>query len=372
MVRGRTAVLKTYFEPFVLEEYDVPEPEPGAVVLRITMAGLCGSDLHTWRGDHGTNRPLPPTGMLLGHEGIGIVAMLGKGLTKDTAGHDLHEGDRVIFSALAPCNHCQYCLAGDHNLCPTRSLVNGRSPAGRIPYFVSTYSDYICLPAFHPIFRVPDEITDEEVTALNCAMGTVLEGLRVAQMRQGMSLVTQGAGGLGLYAVALAKDMGASTVIAIDGQKARLDLALAWGADAVININEMESPRERVEEVRRLSGGKGADIVTELVGTGEVVPEGIEMLAPGGAYVEIGNLVRGRTATIEPQALLRRKRILGSSMYRPEILPTLLDFVQRNRQTVPLGRIISHRFALSEINAAFDASEWTDRETPVIRSAIIP
>ncbi len=372
MVKGRTAVLKEYFKPFVLEEYDVPDPEPGASVVKISMAGLCGSDLHTWRGDHGTNRPLPPTGMLLGHEGTGYVHSLGKGLERDFLGAPLREGDRVIFSALAPCGHCNYCLAGDHNYCLTRTLVNGRNRAGQSPYFAATYADYIYLQPDHPVFRVPDELKDEEVCALNCAMGTVLEGLHVAGARQGQTVVTQGAGGLGLYAVALAKDMGAGCVVAIDGQEARLNLAKELGADEVININELTTAQERVERVRKVSGGGGADVVLELVGTGEIMPEGIDMLAAGGTYVEIGNLIRGRNATIEPAALLRGKRIVGSSMYRPSILPTLLDFLQRNRGVYPLDKVVSHRFSLADINVAFEESEWTDRTTPVIRSAIVP
>ena len=96
------------------------------------------------------------------------------------------------------------------------------------------------------------------------------------------------------------------------------------------------------------------------------------MLKPGGAFLEIGNLMAGRTATIEPVALIRRKRIVGSAMYRPSILPRILDFLVRNKNQMPFDKIISHKFSLEGINEAFEQAEWVGRSTPVIRGAIVP
>ena len=101
-MQGRQVILKAYGQPFEIQEYDIPDPGPGDIVLKITQAGICGSDLHTWRGDTEAN-PVPPQGRAMGHEGTGVVYKLGPGVTTDALGHPLHEGDRVIHTAILPC-----------------------------------------------------------------------------------------------------------------------------------------------------------------------------------------------------------------------------------------------------------------------------
>ncbi len=105
-MKGRQVILRAYGQPFEIQEYDVPDPGPGDIVLRITQAGICGSDLHTWRGDT-ENNPVPPQGRAMGHEGTGVVYKLGQGVTTDALGSPLHEGDRVIHTAILPCQHCR-------------------------------------------------------------------------------------------------------------------------------------------------------------------------------------------------------------------------------------------------------------------------
>ena len=368
-MRGRTAILMDYLKPLEIAEYDVPDPDAGAVIVRITQAGLCGSDLHTWRGEYGN--PLPSVGIPLGHEGVGAIYSLGKDVTTDFMGATLKEGDRIVFGMGYPCHRCVFCLSGDHNDCTNFKLTYKRE-AGEYPYFVSTYGDYLYLPPLHPIFKVPDELSDDVVVSLNCALGTVFQGLKSAGFQQGQSIVTQGAGGLGLYAVALAKDIGASQIIAIDSQKPRLDLARELGADATIDINELKTPEERITKIRELTGDRGANVVMELVGLSDLLPEGIEMLGPSGTYVEIGNF-GSQTTNFRPSSVVRKAlRIIGVRAYRPAYMPLMLDFLTRNHQTIPLDRIISHKFSLDDIGKAFDQSEWSGHSIPVIRSAIIP
>jgi threonine dehydrogenase-like Zn-dependent dehydrogenase len=273
-----------YRGPLELREYRVPEPEPGAIVLRITQAGICGSDLHMWRGDTEESRPIPPEGRSMGHEGTGVVAAMGSGVTSDTLGRTLREGDRVVFFATFPCWTCALCLQGDPNLCveyPYRAV-------GTHPYFVGTYADYYYLPPRHPVFKIPNELRDEIMAPVNCAMCTVAHGLGVAGARQGQTIVIQGAGGLGLTATALARDLGAERVIVIDRIQRRLDLARRFGADATIDIGELDTPASRVERVKELTGGLGADLVMELVGIPELLSEGVSMLRNGGTFLEIG------------------------------------------------------------------------------------
>jgi threonine dehydrogenase-like Zn-dependent dehydrogenase len=367
-MQGRVTVYTG--QPRTLQQttYDVPDPEPGGIIVRMRGAGLCGSDLHIWRGDLGAT---PPTGRPLGHEGFGTIHALGDGVSTDFDGRPLAVGDRITWYSLYTCYRCRYCLTGNHDLCVQRlSLL--RPSGGEYPYFLGTFSDYYYLPAHHPVFRIPDALVDAEVASLNCAMGTVFQGLLAADVRQGAQVVILGAGGLGLYGACFARGLGATTVISVDGQRSRLALARELGATATIDINELTTPAARIARVRELTDGHGADVIVELVASGEVVQEGIDMLAPGGAFVEIGNIVRGRTATIEPASLLRRKRLIGSSMFPPGIMPRLLDLLLELRATYSIHKVVSHRFALGQIDDAFAHADWKTGQVDVIRAVIVP
>lgn len=367
-MQGRIAIIKEYGKPFELAEYPVPDPEPGAVILQITQAGICGSDLHTWRGDQRAN-PLPPQGRVMGHEGSGRIWKLGDGVTTDALGTPVREGDRVIHSAIFPCGRCYLCLRGEVNLCPRREVYRDHV---RPPHFTGTYADFYHLPPGQPFFRVPDELPDDVLAPVNCAMGTVTQGLIAAGAGEGQYVVIQGAGGLGLSAAAMAKDMGADRVIVLDRLAHRLDTARRFGADETIDVTVYDTPQARIERVHELTGGRGADIVMELVGLASLLPEGIAMLRNGGTFVEIGNIVPGSTVEIEPSQLLRGKRIIGSSMYQPSILPLILSFLVRTRTRYPFEQMVSHRFPLAAINEAFPVAEWSGRPTEVTRAVLVP
>ncbi len=149
-MKGRVVICKEYNKPFVIEEFEVPALEPGAILLRMVQSGICGSDLPYWRGDQ-VNPPLPPTGRVMGHEGYGVIHSLGREVSTDSLGAPLHEGDRVVYTAIFPCNHCHMCLKGATNLCVNRPVP----AAGEYPYFTGTYADYLYLPPGHPVFGGP-------------------------------------------------------------------------------------------------------------------------------------------------------------------------------------------------------------------------
>lgn len=186
----------------------------------------------------------------------------------------------------------------------------------------------------------------------------------------GDTVVIQGAGGLGLYATAIAKEKGAGQVIVMDRLKERLELAKAFGADHIINVAEMSHPRDRLQRVRQLSGGRGADLAIELVGSPQVVPEGINLLRYGGTYLLLlGNINRGLTVEFDLGSLVTfAKKIVGLATYEPWAIPRALDFLRRTRNKYPFDRILSHKFPLTEINTAFQEAE----QGRVIRAALIP
>ncbi len=312
----------------------MPEPQPGAVLLRMTQAGICGSDLHTWRGDQTQEHlPLPETGRVMGHEGTGVIRVFGRRRNlrllrhRGRGGRPGHLRRRV---SLLPLPHVP---ARQHQL--VRQPTVSPPPESGLTSPAPTAISCTCRRGI-PFFRVPDELPDSILGPVNCAMGTVTTGLERAGMSHGQSVVIMGAGGLGIHATAMAKERGADRIIVLDRLENRLALAEEFGADHTINIEEFNTPETRVRRVRELTRGRGADVVMELVGRADLLKEGIDMLSNGGTFVEIGDIVRGQEVSIDPSKLLQGKNIVGSLMYRPSLLPELLDFLVRNQDRLPL------------------------------------
>ncbi len=357
-------------KPFEIREVPIPEVDANGVLIRVTTANICGSDLHFWRGDAPVR--LPDDGWIFGHEMTGRVAKLGSRIKTDSLGHPLKEGDRVAYTYFYPCGRCYACLNKEPAACPHK-IERPLGPSA-FPHLHGAFADHYYLRPGGAIFAVPAELADEVVAPVNCALAQVMYGLHVAGVRFGDSVVIQGAGGLGLQATAVAKDMGAAVVIVVDQIPGRLELAKAFGADHTLNLKEVPDRRERVKLVREWTGGVGADVACDFVGFPAVIPEGIEMLRSGGTYLEIGTISRGAKIELEPSLLVwGSKKIVGVIQYDPWIIPRALDFLVRTKTRWPWDRIISHKYPLEQINEAFAASEWHNKETTSItRAALIP
>ena len=367
---ARAAVFFGPGKPFEIREVPIPEVDANGVLIRVTTANICGSDLHFWRGDAPVR--LPEDGWIFGHEMTGRVAKLGSRIKTDSLGRPLKEGDRVAYTYFYPCGRCYACLNKEPAACPHK-IERPLGPSTP-PHLHGAFADHYYLRPGGALFAVPAELPDEVVAPVNCALAQVMYGLHVAGVRFGDSVVIQGAGGLGLQATAVAKDMGAATVIVVDQIAGRLELAKAFGADHTLNLKDVPDRRERVKLVREWTGGVGADVACDFVGFPAVITEGIEMLRSGGTYLEIGTISRGAKIELEPSLLVwGSKKIVGVIQYDPWIIPRALDFLARTKARWPWDRIISHKFPLEKINEAFAASEWLNKETTSItRAALIP
>jgi threonine dehydrogenase-like Zn-dependent dehydrogenase len=369
-MKGKAAVFHGPGKAFEIREVPVPEVEPDAVLIRVALANVCGSDLHFWRGDAPLR--LPDDGWIFGHEMTGRVARLGANVKTDSLGRPLKEGDRVAYTYFYPCGRCYACMNNEPAACPAKI----ERPVGPsvFPHFHGAFAEYYYLRPRGAIFVVPDVLSDELVSPVNCALSQVIFGLHQAGLRFGGSVVIQGAGGLGIQAAAVARDMGAQTVVVVDQIPGRLELARAFGADHTINVREIADRKERVALVRKWTGGVGADVACDFVGFPQVIPEGIEMLRSGGTYLEIGTISRGQRVELEPSLLVwGSKRIVGVIQYDPWVIPRALDFLVRNRTRVPFDRLLSHTYPLERIDEAFAQSEWHARDTTSItRAALVP
>jgi threonine dehydrogenase-like Zn-dependent dehydrogenase len=241
------------------------------------------------------------------------------------------------------------------------------------PHLFGGFSTHYQLGAKQKVFKVPDSVGDREVAGANCALSQVVYGFQQVKLGFGETVVVQGAGGLGLYACAVAKDMGAQLVIAIDGVPARLELARQFGADHVIDVSQTEE-RARISEVRKLTGGWGADVAVELVGFPQVVPEGIKMLGRGGRYLEMGNINPKMTYEADPSIIVGNNiSIHGVSLYEPLALKQSIDFLARAKHKYPFEKMFSHAFPLEKIDEAFaEADIFAKDKKNVTRASITP
>ncbi len=371
-MKGLTALYQGLDRGFTIEELPTPEVEPGGVLLRVTAASVCGSDLHYWRGDS----PMPKERLprVTGHEFTGHVHSLGKGVTTDSLRRPLKEGDRVAFPFFFPCQRCYHCVRGEMNVCQYRMRRNVRFDFKDYPYCDGGFAQYFYLEPNHFVFKVPDELPDDSVAPVNCALAQVMFGLNKLSFRTGDTVVVQGAGGLGIYAAAVAADRGASRVISIDGQTQRLDLARRCGATDTINITELRASQERVQRVKELTGGIGADVVVEVVGLHQVVHEGLAMTRKGGTYLTIGNLTPDKTTLDWSQLIGNQTTVMGVQHYNPWVIPAALDFLVRTKGRFDLLKLVSHTFPLDKINDAFRTAEWVGREggSAVTRAIVNP
>ncbi|TMJ10732.1 MAG: zinc-binding dehydrogenase [Bacillati bacterium ANGP1] len=342
-MNGRVAVLREYSGEFELREYPVPEVEPGAILVKLTRAGICGSDLHIWRGEMKDVYGGTPKDLTFGHEMCGRVERLGAGISTDSMNR-----------------RCPICLQDELGSCPRKPRPS--RVAGTPPYFNNAYGDYYYLRPNHYVFKIPAEISDDVAAPVNCALSQVVYGLQRAGLRFGHTAVIQGAGGLGINAVGVARDMGADTIIVFDRFPARLELARAFGADHALSLTDLRTPEERIEAVMALTGGFGADVVADLVGYPQVIPEGLRMLRSGGCYLEVGNITPGNVFSYDASQLVRSNaRLVATSNYSPWAIPQALAFIERNARRLPFERIVSHTFPLERISEGFRQAEWLQR-----------
>jgi Zn-dependent alcohol dehydrogenase len=244
-----------------------------------------------------------------------------------------------------------------------------RFPPTEYPHFNAAYGQYYYLRPGQAVFKVPENVPDDLAGPANCAMAQVIDGLERGQVGVGDTLVIQGAGGLGINAVAVARERGVSRIIVIDAFDSRLELAKAFGADELISTAEHPTPEARVRRVRDLTDGQGADAVLELVGSAAVVPEGLEMLASGGDYLMIGNINQRQRCEIRPADLVHGgKTVHGLMWYRPASLLKALTLLSTRAERYPFYRILSHHYPLRAITEAFHDQD----AGRVQRAALLP
>jgi threonine dehydrogenase-like Zn-dependent dehydrogenase len=360
-MQGRIAVMSSPGE-LEYQDYDVPDPEPGCLVLRVIRANVCGSELHIWRGHH----PVKKRGGI-GHEMVGRVAALGKGVLADSAGQSLEIGDRVVATYFQTCLRCAPCRDGQYNLCDNAYEFFGKQPE-QAPHFHSAFSTHIYIHPRQNFYKVPDDVTDSVAASANCALSQVYFGLDRIGLAHGETLIIQGAGGLGLMGVALARARG-NRVIVIDGVAARLAQAKNFGADHIVNMQDHPTEADRIKAVQELTDGRGADVGMEVTGVPAAFNEGVRgLVRRGGRYLVMGNLSPGFTIEMDPGLLTRRAvTVMPVDRYDARYLFKALKFLVDWGHRYPFENLLDADFLLEDVKLALDKS--AKRE--VVRASII-
>lgn len=341
-----------FHQPLEVHHYPLPgKAEPGTMLVKVEMAGICGTDVHLWKGQ--LPIPLP---IIMGHETVGVIEWMGEGVEKDWAGVPLSEGDRVTWSAGILCGHCYHCaVIRQPTRCLNRRAYGISFRSDEPPHFSGGYAEYIYLRPGTAVFKLSD-VTAEAVTGAGCALVTAIHGIEKMGINWGDTVVIQGSGPVGLSALCVAQTAGAVKTIVIGGPAQRLELAQAFGADHTISIDETDSA-SRVDRVKQLTKGHGADAVIECVGSPAVVPEGFEMCRDGGKYLVLGHYGDAGATSINPHVITRKQlTVYGSWASEPRHMAMAIEFLKKQATRFPFEQLISHRFSLDR---AFEALETT-------------
>jgi len=308
----------------------VPIPSAGEVLVAVRAAGICHSDAH-YRSGVGSLAQLPITP---GHEVAGVIESVGPDVGKERI------GERVCLHYLVTCGECTYCRRNIGQFCPDVAMIGKDRDGG--------YAEYICVPERNA-FALPDEIPFAHAAVMMCSFATALHALRKARFAEGESVAIFGAGGLGVAAIGLSAALGASRIIAIDNNSAKVKVARSMGA---IGIDA--SGTDPVEAVMNSTGGRGVDVALELVGLPITSEQAVRSLGVQGRAAMVG-LASSPTPVNTYRDLIGKEReIIGVSDHLPEEIDELLSLVQQGR--LDITPAISETVPLDEtaVNRVFD------------------
>jgi threonine dehydrogenase-like Zn-dependent dehydrogenase len=333
-----------------------PVPGPGEAVIRVTLTTICGTDVHILKGEY----PVRP-GLVVGHEPVGVISELGAGLT----GYQV--GDRVLVGAITPCGQCNACLTGKLSQCGHGSgyeAIGGWRFGNTID---GAQAEYLLVPnAQANLAKIPESLTDEQVVLLADIASTGFSGAESGKVRIGDTVVVFAQGPIGLCATAGARLMGASRIIAVDGDAHRAEVSRRFGAYAVLDPTAVDV----VTEVKRLTDDAGADVAIEALGLQETFETALRCVRPGGTVSSLG--VYSGKLQVPYEAFAAG---LGDHTIVTTLCPGGKDRMQRLMRMVESGRfdptpLITHHFALDDIAEAYRV--FSNRLDGVLKVAIRP
>ncbi len=340
----KAAVFHAAHRPLEVTEIPTPEPGPGQVLVKVAACGLCHTDLHFIDHDTPTFKTPP---LVLGHEISGTITDSGAGVT------GWKNGDRVLLPAVLTCGACPACREGRENICDHNQMFGNHVDGG--------FAEYVVAPA-KDLFRLPDEIPLEAGSIIADAITTPFHAVvRRGRVVPGDWVLVLGCGGVGLNIVQLAAAIGAR-VIAVDMAADKLDWARRLGAEVVLDASKCE---RLDKEVRKLTGGGGADVAFEAIGRAATQEQAFNCLRSGGRLVLVGYSPESMSLN-SGRVMFREIEVLGSLGCRPVDYPRVIELARQGR--IKVAELVTHRFSLDAINEGLDAL----RAGLPIRAIVVP
>lgn len=323
----------------VLEAYnklvykDVPEPEIGDedVLIEVRAAGICGSDVHGMDGS--TGRRQPP--IIMGHEASGVIAGVGSAVT------EWKKGERVTFDSTVYCGDCWFCRRGEINLCDNRRVLGVSCDDYRRH---GAFAECIAVPQ-RILYRLPEAVTFEQAAVVE-PLSIAMHAVAITPISLNDTAVVVGTGMVGLLVVQVLRAAGCGTIVAVDIEPEKLELAMQLGADAGFNPNDCDV----AEEVRKHTEGRGAPVAFEVVGITAAVQTAVTCLRKGGSLTLVGNL--SPMVELPLQAVVTRNIALYGSCASCGEYPTCLDMMAAGR--VNIDALISATVPLAESASWFE------------------
>ena len=311
---------------------DAQIQEPRDVVIQVDAVTICGTDLHILGGDV----PEVAAGRVLGHEAVGTVMETGSGVS------GLAKGDRVLASCISACGICRYCRQGTYGQC----LGGGGWILGHL--IDGVQSEYARIPfADLSTYKLPAQVSDESAVLLADILPTSYEvGVLNGRVQPGDTVVVVGAGPIGLAAVLTARLFSPAHIVVVDKAESRLQAAKMFGADTTV----LAGTDDPLAVVQAITGGLGADVVMEAVGTPQTFELCTTLVRPGGRVANIG--VHGKPATLHLEDLWIRNVTITTGLVDTYSTPKLLDMLVAGQ--LDLGHMVTHRFGLDEFAEAYD------------------
>jgi L-iditol 2-dehydrogenase len=312
-----------------VEEKDIPEIAQGEVLVRVMASGICGTDVVEWY-----RRDRVP--LVLGHEIAGEIIKVGEGVKRYKV------GDRISASHHVPCGKCRYCLNDRHSVCDTLRRTN---------FYPGGFSEFLRIPALNVekgVYLLPDEVSFEEGTFIE-PLACVLRGQRLAGYRKGQTLLVIGSGISGLLHIKLARSRSFGRIIATDIDDYRLKAASRFGADFTINAKENVP-----EKVKELNDARPADLVILCTGARPAIEQALKSVDRGGTVLFFASTEEGLEFPLSVNKFFWKNEatLISSYAANPEEHIEALELIRGRK--IDVKDMITHRFALSEIQKGFD------------------
>lgn len=362
-MESRAAVLTQFHQPLEIRTFPIPNLKDGEVLVKVEAAGVCGSDVHMWEGrDPRTRLPI-----ILGHEGAGEIVDL-KGEKRDIHGTPLKKGDRVLWNRGITCGHCYFCrVKRIPSLCPSRWVYGIHTTCSEPPFLTGNYAEYLLLVKETDLFKVEAEIDLAALVPASCSGATAAHALDLSKIEPGDAVLVQGAGPLGIFAVAFAKSSGASPIIVIGGTEERLRMAERFGATHALNRFRL-SPKERKEVIQELTHGRGVDVAFEMAGEPEAVSECISLVRNGGTCVSAGFGEPHGKIELDCFHDLNRKNLRLQGIWTSDVRHTHMALQLILSRRDDFKRLITHTFSLDRADEAIRAM----KNRQAVKAVLLP